>query len=209
MTAGNAELIRQLVNDGYLRSQPVIEAFRAIDRRDFLPEEVRSQAYENIALPIGYKQTISQPLVVAFMLELLDIKPGERVLEIGTGSGWKTALISHILGDSGALVSIERIPELVEFAGQNLKHYVVPDGAVRMLISGDGSKGYSTQAPFDKIIAAASAENVPEAWKEQLKIGGRIVVPVKDSIVVLDKTSKNTFTAREYLGYNFVPLISH
>ncbi len=203
----NIELIEGLIKDGYLKSPAVIEAFKVIDRKNFLPEEVHNEAYENIALSIGYKQTISQPLVVAFMLELLELKAGDKVLEIGSGSGWKTGLISQIIGTDGTLISIERIPELKEFAEQNLKQYGVLDQPQRTLIVGDGSKGYLEAAPFDKITAAASAQELPEAWKDQLKIGGKIVAPVKDTIIVLEKVAKDKFITKEYLGYNFVPLI--
>lgn len=201
MTKTNEELIKELAQDGYLKTPAVIEVFRAVDRKDFLPPEVRDRAYDNTALPIGYSQTISQPLVVAFMLELLELKPGGKVLEIGTGSGWKTALITRLVGDNGAVFSIERVPELYNFAKENLKSYPAK------LILGDGSLGYPEAAPYDKIIAAAAAEEIPPAWKEQLKIGGRIVAPVKDSIITLDKVAKDQFQERQYFGFAFVPLI--
>lgn len=200
------ELIENLKLAGYLKSQPVIEAFNSIDRKDFLPENLQNQAYENTALPIGEKQTISQPLVVAFMLELLELKPGEKILEIGTGSGWNTALMAKIIGEQGKIYSIERIETLHNFAKENISKYGFPAGAVE-LIFGDGSRGFSGEAPYDKIIAAAAGEEIPSAWKDQLKIGGRIVAPVKDKIIILDKTAKDKFEKKEYFGFSFVPLI--
>lgn len=203
----NETLIQSLIKDGYLRSSRIIDVFRKNDRADFLPDEAKEMAYVNEALPIGYKQTISQPLVVAFMLELLEIKPGEKVLEIGTGSGWKTSLMADLITESGNLVSIERIGELHKMAEKNLtKAGVIGRGNVKLVL-GDGSQGYFEKAPFDKITAAASASLLPEVWKEQLKIGGKIVAPVKDSIVVLEKKSKDSFEIKEYFGFNFVPLI--
>ncbi len=199
----NQDLISGLIKDGYLKTPAVIEAFQKIDRKDFVPEDFQERAYLNEALPIGHQQTISQPLVVAFMLELLKIKPGEKVLEIGTGSGWKTALLAEL---GAEVVSIERIPELKEFAKQNLKKYNFSKNP--HLFLGDGSNGYESAAPYDKIIAAASAEALPESWKEQLNIGGRIVAPVGQSIVVLKKIAKNQFKTKEYLGFSFVPLVS-
>lgn len=197
-------LIQYLIDGGYLKTPAIIEAFKKISREDFVPEEQKEKAYINEALPIGYGQTISQPLVVAFMLELLEVKPGEKVLEIGTGSGWQTALLAEL----GARVfSIERIDELRLFAKKNLEKYGFLEKGTVKLLAGDGSKGYSAEAPFDKIIAAAAAEELPIAWKEQLKIGGRIVAPVKESIVVLDKSAKDKFSAKEYLGFRFVPLV--
>lgn len=200
-------MIDELVKGGYLKTSAIMEAFQAIDRKDFVPEEVKDLAYENTALPIGYKQTISQPLVVAFMLELLELKPGEKVLEIGTGSGWNTALMAKIISGQGKIYSIERIEELHNFAETNLFKYGFLEKETAELILGDGSKGYKDQAPYDKIIAAAAGEAIPEAWKEQLKIGGRIVAPVKDSIVAIDKIAKDKFEKKEYFGFSFVPLI--
>src|SRR3990167_725228 len=110
------DLINELIKDGYLKTPAIIEAFKRIDRKDFVPEEMKEMAYENTALPIGEKQTISQPLVVAFMLELLELKSGEKILEIGTGSGWNTALMAKIAGEKGKIISIERIKELNQFA---------------------------------------------------------------------------------------------
>ena len=211
-------LIRELIEDGYLKTPKIIDAFRTMDRRDFVPEEVRAMAYENTALPIGQNQTISQPLVVAFMLELLELKLGEKVLEIGTGSGWSTALMAEILEmrkekseissqQALGIVSIELLPALHEFAKSNLAKYkFLESGGVRLVL-GDGSLGYLEEAPYDKIIAAAAAEAVPDAWKEQLKIGGRIVAPVRDRIVVWDKTAKDQFQTKEFFGFAFVPLV--
>ena len=206
------DLINLLIADGYLKSPLLIEAFKEIDRKDFLPEEIKERAYENSALAIGNKQTISQPLVVVFMQELLELKNGEKVLEIGTGSGWQTALMAKLVGESGLpgqgkIISIERITGLNEFAKMNLLKYGFLEKGTIELILGDGSYGYGAGAPYDKIIAAASGEEIPEAWKEQLKIGGRIVAPVKNSIVVLDKTAADKFEKKEYFGFSFVPLI--
>ena len=187
-----------------MKTPALIEAFKKIDRRDFIPEGQKEKAYVNEALPIGYGQTISQPLVVAFMLELLEVKPGEKILEIGTGSGWQTALLTEL---GARVISMERVGELHSFAKQNLKKYGFLEKETSKLLVADGSKGYLPEAPFDKIIAAAAAEELPAAWKDQLKIGGRIVAPVKDSIVVLDKSAKGKFKAKEYFGFSFVPLV--
>lgn len=204
----NENLINELIADGYLKSQSVVRVFQEIDRKDFVPTELKDQAYVNSALPIGNKQTISQPLVVAFMLELLELKSGEKVLEIGTGSGWKTVLMAKIIGSQGKIFSLERISELNNFAKENLKKYGLADSEAVELVVGDGSRGYEAGAPYDKIIAAASAQEIPKAWEEQLKIGGRIVAPVKESIVVVDKVAKGEFRYKEHFGFSFVPLVS-
>ncbi|OGY67961.1 MAG: protein-L-isoaspartate O-methyltransferase [Candidatus Harrisonbacteria bacterium RIFCSPLOWO2_02_FULL_45_10c] len=203
----NEQLIALLQKEGYLKTQSVIGAFQAIDRKDFVPADLPDKAYANEALPIGEKQTISQPLVVAFMLEILGVKAGEKILEVGTGSGWKTALLASLVGKDGEIISIERIELLSERAKANLSKYGVVESGVVELVVGDGSRGYPEQAPYDKIIAAAAADKFPEVWKEQLKIGGRIVTPVGNSIFVVDKITKDSFEQKEYFGFSFVPLV--
>ncbi len=198
-------LIESLIKDGYLKTPRLIEAFAAHDRMQFIPESLRSEAYDNRALPIGEGQTISQPLVVAFMLELLDIQAGDAVLEIGTGSGWKTALLATLVGESGKVISVERIESLHKEAAGRLSK--LPEYPRMRLLHGDGALGVADAAPFDKITAAASANEIPTAWREQLKIGGRIVAPVGESIVVLNKIGKDEFEQKDYIGFNFVPLV--
>lgn len=218
----NEELVRSLVKEGYLTTPILIEAFKVIDRGDFVPEEAKENAYLNIALPIGYGQTISQPLTVAFMLELLQPSYGEEILEIGSGSGWKTALLAYVVGreekesfpkkETGRVVSIERIPELKEVAKTNLSKYNFIEKNLVRVILGDGSRGASAKllptGGFDKIIAGAAGEKIPLAWKNQVKIGGKIIAPVKNSILALEKTSKDNFEIKEFFGFSFVPLVS-
>ncbi len=200
-------LIKELVKDGYLKSPGIIEAFEKIKRADFVPESEREMAYYNIPLPIGRGQTISQPLTVAFMLELLQPKKGEKILDIGAGSGWQTALLSYLVGDEGKVVAIERIPELKEMAEKNVGRYGFLEKGVTKIVLADGSKGYPEEAPYDRIIAAASGKSIPEVWKEQVKVGGRIVAPVHEEMTVLDKTGPNKFEKKQYFGFIFVPLV--
>lgn len=202
-------LIDELIKDGYLKTPAIIEAFKKIDRKDFVPENLVSDAYGNYPLPIGFGQTISQPLTVAFMLELLEPREGEKILDIGAGSGWQTTLLTQIVGDppvgGGKVIGIERIPELKIMAEKNVAKY---DNLKNVqIVLGDGSKGLTEEAPYDKIIAAAAGEEIPVAWKEQLKIGGRIVAPIGNSIVVLDKTGQDQFSQKQFFGFSFVPLI--
>ena len=170
-------------------------------------------------------------MTVAFMLELLNLEPGDRVLEIGAGSGWQAALIAHIVGKKtdapgneaqirqffragvtlkkkGAVIAIERLPYLQQMAERNIRKYGFVEEESVTVLYGDGSKGYVEGAPYDKIISAAAAPAIPVAWKEQLRVHGRIVAPVGTSILVLDKIARGEFDVREYRGFSFVPLVT-
>jgi len=207
-------LTKLLVDERYLKTPRIIEAFRSIDRKDFVPKAIQPQAYVNAPLPIGKGQTISQPLVVAFMLELLKPEPGELVLDVGFGSGWTAALLAYIVGKkieekkAGKVIAIERIQELYEFGKGNIESYqFVAQGSVE-LINSDGSQGYAVYAPYDKIIAGAAAYGeIPDSWRDQLKIGGTIVAPIANSIVEIHKNSSDDYSENEHYGFSFVPLI--
>lgn len=211
-----------LLKQGVLKTPAIIEAFKKIDRADFIPPELKERAYINEPLPIGEGQTISQPLTVAFMLELLQPEPGNKIFEIGFGSGWQTALLAYIVSEKGGksqvpssklqtrgmIYAVERIPELFRFGRKNVAKYgFIKNGIVKM-IGGDATLGLKRHAPFDRIIAAASGKEVPEEWLKELKIGGRLVAPVKESIWLYVKTGKNEFSKKEYPGFIFVPLVS-
>lgn len=206
-------LIESLIKEGWLKTPRIIEAFKKIKRVDFLPEDSKELAELNEALPIGYGQTISQPLVVAFMLEQLQPRLGDKVLDVGSGSGWTTALLAEIVGRPtkggypGKVIAIEIIPELKEWGEKNVSKYNFVKKGIAEFIFADGSKGYEKEAPFDKILASASARELPLSWKEQLKIGGRIVTPIGTSIWLFVKKSETRFEELEFPGFAFVPLI--
>ncbi|MDP1538440.1 MAG: protein-L-isoaspartate O-methyltransferase, partial [bacterium] len=203
--------------EGYLKTPGIIEAFKKIKRVDFLPQDLKDLAELNEALPIGYGQTISQPLVVAFILELLEPKEGEKILDIGSGSGWTSALLGEIVGEKGKVVAIEVVPELKEFGEKNNSKYNFIEKGRVQFVCADGSKGYEKEAPFDKILVSATAIKIPDPWKKQLKIGGRIVTPIGTSIWLFIKKSPSAaksmegkekeFEQIEYPGFVFVPLI--
>ncbi len=201
------DLVNSLIQDGWLKTPRIIRAFKEIKRADFMPDDIKNLAELNEALAIGYGQTISQPLTVAFMFEQLQPDSGDNILDIGSGSGWTTALLSHIVGKKGKVTAIEIIPKLKEFGEENIAKYNFIKKGIAQFVCVDGSKGYEKQAPFDKILTSASAEQIPQAWKEQLKLGGRIVTPVRNSIWVLIKKSDKEFEEIEHPGFVFVPLV--
>ena len=201
-------LIEDLTKENWLKTPRIIEAFKKIKREDFLPEEIKNLSELNEALPIGYGQTISQPLVVAFMIELLFPEEGNKVLDIGFGSGWTSALLAEIVGDKGKVIAIEIIKELKEFGEKNISKYnFIKKGRVKCILS-DGSKGYKEEAPFDRILVSAASKNVPEELKKQLKINGRLVIPINNSIYLFIKKSETIFEEKEYSGFVFVPLVT-
>lgn len=206
-------LIDQLIKEKWLKTPEIINAFRKIKREDFLSdfykdkEDKKSLAEINQAISIGFGQTISQPLTVAFMLELLKPKKGEKILDVGSGSGWTTALLAEIVGKKGKVVSMEIIPELAKFGKNNINKYNFIKEQIVEHILGDGFCGFKKLAPYDKILASASGKDLPEQWKEQIKIKGRIVCPIKESIWVFIKKTKNEFQQKEYPGFIFVPLV--
>lgn len=150
----------------------VIEALREVPRHHFAPEIFRETAYADKALPIGHGQTISQPYMVAAALEALELEGGEKVLEIGAGSGYLTALLGRL---AGSVRAIERVPELAVRARERLDSFGLTN---YMLWTADGTYGWPEEAPFDAIVSAASAPRVPEPWVQQVAPGGRIVMPL-------------------------------
>lgn len=206
MTSKN-ELIQELIEEGFLKSPAIIKAFQKIDRADFVLPQFKNQAYANYPLAILSGQTISQPATVAFMLELLSPANGQKILEVGSGSGWQTALLAKIAGPQGQIHALEINQPLLDFARANLEKYGFKNIFLRR---GNGWQGLPETAPFDRIIVAAAAAEIPEALKEQLPIGGRLVLPVGESrqaIVLLIKKSASDFDQIVFPGFIFVPLV--
>ena len=205
-------LINDLIREGYLKTPEIIDAFKEIKRKDFLLPSDEDKAEINAPLPIGHEQTISQPLTVAFMLEALQPQKNDKILDVGSGSGWTVALLSQIVGERGKVYGIERIPELKEFAKKNILKYDFIKKGITSIICGDGYNGLPELAPFDRISVAAAAEEIPVELLKQLKIGGRLVIPIgrqyeSQDIVVVDKITEDEFKEKRFPGFAFVPLV--
>ena len=200
------DLIIFLKNMKFLTDNNVESAFRNIPRHEFIPSSELDRAYYNEPLPIMKNQTISQPGVVSRMSEWLDVKDGQNILEIGTGSGWQTAILSYLVG-TGTVYSIEIHPELEKFARKNLEKFCLDNVNV---ILGDGSMGYPEAAPYDRIIITAACTEIPLPLLDQLSDDGLIIAPVGDtsqSLVLLKKTSKGIIEVKNESNYVFVPLL--
>jgi protein-L-isoaspartate(D-aspartate) O-methyltransferase len=200
------EMVEHAVRARGVRSKLVLDAMRAVPREDFLPANLREFAYEDSPLPIEAEQTISQPYIVAFMIEALALQGGERVLEIGAGSGYAAAVLSKIAGE---VYTVERIGQLAEKAAARLAD--LGYGNVRVL-HGDGTKGWPEHMPYDAIVVAAGGPKVPDALKLQLKIGGRLVIPVGtdptvQELVRITRISEQDFKREDLADVRFVPLV--
>lgn len=181
----------------------LITAFKKIPREDFLPPELKHEAYNDNPLPIGYNQTISQPTTIFIMLQALELKKTDNILEIGTGSGYNAALISHMV-KQGKVYTTEIIPELVESAKTKLEKYSNIE-----VIKTDGSKGYKEAAPFDKIIITAACPKIPNLLIKQLKLNGILVAPIgplynQEMLKIINR--QNKLEIQNLGNFIFVPM---
>jgi len=201
-------VIRQLAGRG-VRDQRVLAAMRWAPREWFLPPHLAGDAYDDAPLPIGSGQTISQPYIVALMTERLDPRRTHRILEIGTGSGYQTAILAYLAGN-GKVFTVERLPDLLVEAEERFRRLGLANIETRL---GDGAAGWPEEGPFDGIIVAAAAPRVPEPLAAQLKPGGRLVIPVGDlatqELVILERSRNGEGLVQQQAGgVRFVPLIS-
>lgn len=182
----------------------VLAAMRKVPRHHFVPRRHRAFAYDDCALPIWFGATISQPLMVAMMAELLRIEGGEKTLEVGAGSGYQAAILCELGAD---LITVERVPRLAAIAENNLRRH----GYTARVLCADGSIGLPEEAPFDRILFTASPPKMPKAYLDQLAPGGRIVGPVGSravqELVVVEKTPDGRVLRREHGGCQFLPLV--
>ena len=204
--ASKQRLIGYWESSGIVKDKKVIEAFKKIPREKFVKEKHLEEAYGDYPLSIGEGQTISQPTTVMLMTQALELKQDEKVLEVGTGSGYQAAIISNIIGKKGKIISTEIVPELAKFAQNNIKKLNLKNVKI---MHNDGSKGYEKEAPYDKIIITAACPKIPKQLISQLKENGRIVAPVGDlnEQVIIKARKKDGKLIEENLGqFMFVPL---
>ncbi len=182
------------------------EAFRAVARADFLRADDEKRAGLDAPIAIGAGQTNSQPRTVADMLRLLDVQPGQRVLDVGSGSGWTTALLAHMVGPTGVVIATELEPELVTFGRENLAKYDFPWASIRQ--ADPGTLGAPEDAPFDRILVSAEASSLPEPLVDQLAVGGTMMIPVGARMTRVEKegSGADDVSITTHGLYSFVPL---
>jgi len=198
------KLIKYWLDTGLIKDKKLIDAFKKVPREEFIKKDYLNEAYGDHPLPIGYEQTISQPTTVMIMIDALQLKKTDKVLEVGTGSGWCAAIMSKL---ANKVITTEIIPELAEFAESNLKKCKISNVTV---INYDGSQGYEKEAPYEKIMVTAACPKIPKPLIEQLKENGILIAPVNafdygQNMIKL--TKKSDKIEEENLGsFVFVPL---
>jgi len=199
-------MVRDQIAARGVRDPLVLEAMRAVSREKFVALGSSQRAYEDRPLPIGSGQTISQPYIVAFMVAALDLKAGTKVLEIGAGSGYAAAVLAQI---ADQVFAVERIGQLAERARQNLQDADCTNVQIR---HADGTQGWLEEAPFDAILVSAGAPNVPEALLDQLKVGGRMVIPIGQTpgaqkLIRITRRRQDSYERKALADVRFVPLV--
>ncbi len=186
-----------------IHRDPVLNAFRSVDRKAFVPPEMKDLAYQDRPLSIGSGQTISQPFIVAYMVQALDLKPWEKVLEIGSGCGYNAAIMARL---AKLVCSVEVFPELAKMARENLRQSEIHNALVKQ---DDGRKGWQEKAPFDAIVLTAAPEKVPKSLFKQLTTGGRLLAPVGSKVQYLKLFTSTAygFKEQELLPVKFVPFL--
>ena len=199
-------MIKNQLQSRGIRDDAVLEVMRSVERHNFVPENYRDRAYSDGPLPIGHGQTISQPYIVAFMTEQLQVSSQHKVLEIGTGSGYQAAILGEL---AKHVFTIEIIPELAEGAKNILNHLSYKNITVR---AGDGYKGWPEESPFERIMVTAAPTEIPQTLIDQLAPGGRMILPVGAQFLVLylwviEKDDQGTVTKEKILPVRFVPMV--
>lgn len=200
-------LVERIETRGILKTPSIKNALLAVDRKDFVLPKYSKYAYDDNPLPIGEGQTISQPSTVVFMLELLQAQKGHKVLDVGSGSGWTTALLAHIVGPNGKIIAMEVLDSLKTFGEDNFKKTKYENA---IFIKGNAAKDFPDEAPFDRILVNAGASQIPPALISQLALGGKMVIPLQDALgnlVLLEKLKENDYKKSFYPGFAFVPFV--
>jgi protein-L-isoaspartate(D-aspartate) O-methyltransferase len=179
-------------------------AFKQVPRHEFIPDELRAHSQVDAPLPIGFGQTISQPTTVRMMLDWLQVEVGNKVLDVGSGSGWTSALLGTIVGRRGKVYAVERIPELVDFGRQNVERLGLKN--VSFFLAGK-NYGLPRHASYQRILVSAAADKLPNQLLEQLEVGGKMVIPVKNDVLEITKHSRTNIEIITHTGFVFVPLI--
>jgi len=201
-----ARLVKKLKNEGYIKTPLVEKAFLEVPRENFVPYHLKKSAYLDIPLEIGFGQTISAPHMVAIMCEALVLKKGQKVLEIGSGSGYHAAVVSEIIGERGRVYSVERIKELADMARENIRKTGIKNVEVFV---GDGSLGFKRFAPYDRIYVTCAAPDVPKPLIDQLKDPGLLLIPVGRYYcdLMLLRKENGKISTKNLGGCAFVPLV--
>lgn len=210
MTMGS--VVEKLIQGGVIHSPLVIRAFRTVPRRGFLPDDWSGSADVDAPIPIGSGQTNSQPYTVAIMLELLDIRPGQRILDVGAGSGWTAALLASMVGRKGRVRALERITALWERSVERVKPFHF---AQLSILHTDGTAGWPSEAPYDRIHVAAAAARIPQPLLDQLAAPGKLIMPVGNpapgfpqDLVLVEKQPDGTIRESRTPGFAFVPIVA-
>lgn len=200
-------LVEELCSAGTIRDPELRRAFLKVPREDFIPEQYRQASYQDTALPIGLGATISQPTTIAIMIEALGVEKGDKVLEVGSGSGYLIALLSEMVGGKGLVIGLEIISGLVMRSEETLKRLGYKNFKV---VCADGSGGHADGAPYDSIIVSAAAPEVPRPLLEQLGVGAKLVIPVGafffQRILSIQKMDGKRFEEEDLGPFMFVPL---
>jgi protein-L-isoaspartate(D-aspartate) O-methyltransferase len=205
-------LIEELILKKVINNPELIVAFRKIKRENFLTPDCKRLAEKDNPLPIGFSQTNSQPSTVALMMESLEPRKGLKILDVGCGSGWTTAILAEVVGSDGKVYGIDVIEELAEFAINNLNKYELIKKGIVQIFCTDGYKGLIRFAPFDRILVSAASESIPHELMRQLAVGGIMVIPIglqgySQDLHILKKLEHDRFEERIIPGFSFVPLV--
>jgi len=196
-------IVKDLIKSEKIITPHIVEAFKKVSRANFMIDEYKNMADVDNAFPIGHGQTISQPSTVAFMLEKLQPQLGQKVLDIGSGSGWTTALLAHIVGEKGKIYAVEINPKIFEFGRKNVKRLGFKNIE---FINADASGGLAKFSPYDRILVSAEVHKIPVEIKKQLGEAGRAIIPSEGALTLIERIGRNKFREERFPFFAFVPM---